>query len=118
MAPLLSWRNFVGLQAVLRGAAGLVAPTQLMKLAHVAVLPDITTFMVRYMSLTSVALGCRIMYGPDDTAVGAGLFWFGGWSLLLTKAILEGTASGPVVTAILEWHGGMSCVLLRFLSEC
>ena len=71
---------------------------------QVAVLPDITVFMVRYMCLTSVALGCRILNGPDDKAVGVGLCWFGGWALLLTKAILEGTTSGPVARLILEWH--------------
>ena len=102
--PLFTYRNFVGLHAVVRGGLGLLIPEVLLGVAGIQSANDpALQLAVRTMSVLAVLLGGRFFHAdffPGKTD----FIWFALWSVWLGSSIYSGVSKGPVVRGIFAWH--------------
>jgi len=111
-SPRNSWRNVIGVQALLVGGFGIVTPLKILELLHMSLKPDGTLMLFKSMSITTFVLGGCMMHSNEDLAVMTGALYFSGLTCLLVTAIDQNIISGFFVETFAFWQAIMAATLV------
>jgi hypothetical protein len=111
-AFLRSWRFFIGAQAILSGSLGTIAPSVLLRLAHVHLEPDGAMMLFSCLCATTIIFGHSIMNSEEQLALIAGSLYFSGWAAILLAAFKQQVVSGSFSQVIVIWQVAMAAIFI------